>query len=109
MRLPEYPDVLSLQRTQRNLYMRFEDVAQDGSLKVSGMPAAIGLVCLGKLWFKTQISNETRPLGVVPILTRLAMQATGGPMAVHNPVEADGAYQLAHARDAAREIGRAHV
>ncbi|HEX6239930.1 MAG TPA: hypothetical protein VFZ61_03515, partial [Polyangiales bacterium] len=92
MRLPDYPDVLSSQRTQRDVYMRFEDVAQDGSLKVGAMPAAIGLVCLGKLWFKTQLSNDTRPLGIVPILTRLAMQSLGGPVAVHTPFEADGSY-----------------
>jgi hypothetical protein len=86
--------------------MRFEDVSQDGALKVCAMPAAIGLVCLGKLWFKTQLSQETRPHGIVPILTRLAMQATSGPVAVYNPVEADGAYQLAHTRDAARGVER---
>ena len=106
MRLPDYPDVLSSQRTQRNVYMRFEDVAQDGSLKVGAMPAAIGLVCLGKLWFKTQLSHETRPLGIVPILTRLAMQSLSGPVAVHSPFEADGSYQLAHTRDAARNVDR---
>jgi hypothetical protein len=106
MRLPDYPDVLSSQRTQRNVYMRFEDVSQDGSLKVGSMPAAIGLVCLGKLWFKTQLSKDTRPQGIVPILTRLAMQSTSGPVAVHTPFEADGSYQLAHTRDATRAVDR---
>lgn len=106
MRIPDYPDVLSSQRTQRSMYMRFEDVSQDGALKVGSMPAAIGLVCLGKLWFKTQLSKETRPLGIVPILTRLAMQAMGGPVAVHTPFEADGCYQLAHTHDAARTVNR---
>jgi hypothetical protein len=106
MHIPDYPDVLSSQRTQRNVYMRFEDVSQDGALKVCAMPAAIGLVCLGKLWFKTQHSHETRPHGIVPILTRLAMQAISGPVAVYNPVEADGAYQLAHTRDPARAVDR---
>jgi hypothetical protein len=106
MRLPDYPDVLSSQRTQRNVYMRFEDVSQDGSLKVGSMPAAIGLVCLGKLWFKTQLSADTRPIGIVPILTRLAMQSMSGPVAVHTPFEADGSYQLAHTRDLNRGVDR---
>lgn len=106
LQLPEFPDVLSSQRAQSPVYMRYEDVAQDGSLKVLGMPHAIGLVCLGKLWFRTRMSNETRPHGIVPILTRLAMQAVGGPISVRNPVEADGSYQLAHTRDAHRNVDR---
>jgi hypothetical protein len=110
MELPDFPHVLSAQRTQSPVYMRFEDVAQDGALKVAGMPAAIGLVCLGKLWFKTAISRETQPQGIVPILTRLAMESTGGPMSVRMPVEADGAYQLAHAREPdPRVLLNAHV
>jgi hypothetical protein len=113
MELPEFPHVLSSQRTQGSVYMRFEDVSQDGALKVLGMPAAVGLVCLGKLWFKTQTSRETQPHGIVPILTRLAMQSTFGPMSVRLPVEADGAYQLAHVREIGGEVSRvllnAHV
>lgn len=106
LQLPEFPDVLSSQRAQSPVYMRFEDVAQDGSLKVGGMPHAIGLVSMGKLWFRTAISDQTRPHGIVPILTRLAMQAVGGPISVRKPVLADGSYQLAHARDAQRNVTR---
>lgn len=113
MRIPEFPDVLSSQRAQSPVYMRYEDVAQDGSLKVGGMPHAIGLVCLGKLWFKTQLSNQTRPHGIVPIMTRLAMQSLHHPISVRNPVEADGSYQLAHTKDARGNVERillnAHV
>jgi hypothetical protein len=86
--------------------MRFEDVAQDGSLKVGGMPHAIGLVSLGKVWFRTPISAQTRPMGIVPILTRLAMQTLGGPISVRNPLLADGSFQLAHTRDAERNVTR---
>ncbi|HEX6239430.1 MAG TPA: hypothetical protein VFZ61_01000, partial [Polyangiales bacterium] len=48
----------------------------------------------------------TRPLGIVPILTRLAMQSLSGPVAVHSPFEADGSYQLAHTRDGQRNVDR---
>jgi hypothetical protein len=106
LQLPEFPDVLSSQRAQAPVYMRFEDVAQDGSLKVGGMPHAIGLVSLGKLWLHTALSDQTRPLGIVPILTRLAMETLGGPISVRKAVLADGSYQLAHTRNANREISR---
>jgi hypothetical protein len=83
--------------------MRFEDVAQDGALKVGAMPAAIGLVCMGKLWFKTATSSAQ---GVVPILTRISMVTTGGPLSVRNKVEVDGAYELGHARDDGGAVSR---
>jgi len=86
--------------------MRYEDVTQDGALKIGGMPHAVGLVCLGKLWFRNSMSLQTRPLGVVPILNRIAMETTGGPMSPRYPVEVEGAFQLAHTRDASRAINR---
>lgn len=106
MQVPAFPDVPPQDRTQGALYMRYEDVAQDGALKVGGMPAAIGLVCMGKLFFKTALSRELRAQGVVPILTRLTLQTTGGPLSVRHKVEADGVYQLAHTRDAQGEVLR---
>ncbi len=86
--------------------MRYEDVTQDGALKIGGMPHAVGLVCLGKLWFRNSMSLQTRPHGVVPILGRIAMETLGGPMSPRYPVEVEGAFQLAHTRDAARAVNR---
>jgi acyl-CoA thioesterase FadM len=106
MWFPEFPDVLSWQRAKGSVYMRYEDVTQDGALKIVGMPHAVGLVCLGKLWFRTRASLETRPQGVIPILSRIAMETTGGPMSVRHPVEVEGAFQLAHTRDEARAVNR---
>ncbi len=106
MWFPEFPDVLSWQRAKGSVYMRYEDVTQDGALKIVGMPHAVGLVCLGKLWFRTRMSVETRPRGVIPILSRIAMETTGGPISVRNPVEVEGAFQLAHTRDKTRAVNR---
>ena len=106
MQLPDFPEVPPEQRTEGAVFMRYEDVAQDGSLKVGGMPAAIGLVCMGKLWFKTQASRDSSPIGIVPILTRIGMQTTGGPLSVRKKVEVDGAIQLGHTRDAGGEVNR---
>jgi hypothetical protein len=103
---PDFPTVPPAQRTQGALFMRFEDVAQDGALKVTAMPAAIGLVCMGKLWFKTPASSQLRAQGVVPILTRISMVTTGGPLSVRNKVEVDGAYELGHACDDSGAVSR---
>lgn len=89
--------------------MRYEDIAQDGSLKVCAMPAAIGLVPMSKLWFRTETSRGLRAQGILPILTRLIMQATGGPISVRNKVEVDGAYQLGHSADERGAVARIYV
>jgi len=86
--------------------MRYEDIAQDGALKVGAMPAAIGLVAMGKLWFKTAASSQLRGQGVVPILTRISMVTTGGPLSVRNKVEVDGAYELGHSCDDSGAVSR---
>jgi acyl-CoA thioesterase FadM len=99
MQFPALTEVPAEQRAQGSVYVRYEDIAQDGSLKVGGMLPGVGLVAMGKLWFKTKLSQDSRPHGIVPILTRLVLQSTGGPMAVRTPFEAQGAYELAHARD----------
>jgi hypothetical protein len=44
--------------------------------------------------------------GIVPILTRLAIQGGGGPISVRRPVTADGRYQLLHTVDAKGEVDR---
>ncbi len=86
--------------------MRYEDIAQDGALKVLGMPHAIGMVCFRDLWHDTEINQQTRPKGVVSILSRLIMEGTGGPISVRNAVAVDGLYQLAHTRDAQGAVER---
>jgi hypothetical protein len=99
MLFPALTQLAGEQRANGSVFVRYEDIAQDGSLKVGGMLPGVGLVAMGKLWFKTELSRATRPQGVLPILTRLVMQSTGGPMAVRTPFEAEGAYELAHVRD----------
>ena len=106
MQFPAVSELSAEQRATGSVYVRYEDIAQDGSLKVGGMLPGVGLVAMGKLWFKTPLSRATRPLGIIPILTRLVMQSTGGPMAVRTPFEAEGAYRLAHARDERGEVAR---
>lgn len=86
--------------------MRYEDIAQDGALKVLGMPHAIGMVCFRDLWHDTEINQHTRPKGVLSILSRLIMEGTGGPISIRNAVEVDGRYELAHTLDADGAVDR---
>lgn len=106
MQFPSPFEVPPEQRAAGSVYVHYEDIAQDGSLKVGGMLPGIGLVAMGKLWFRVPLSRELHPQGIVPILTRLQMQSTGGPMAVRTPFEAEGSFELGHARDASGEVTR---
>src|SRR5687768_5228089 len=103
---PPAPAVPAHQRASGSVGMRYEDIAQDGALKVSGMPHAIGMVCFRDLWQPTAINLETRALGIVPILSRLVMQAVSGPISVRNAVAVEGRYQLGHSRDGAGQVSR---
>jgi len=96
---PEPAAVPALQRATGFVGMRYEDIAQDGALKVLGMPHAIGMICFRDLWHDTEINQHTRPYGVLSILSRLIMESTGGPLSVRNAVEVEGQYALAHTRD----------
>lgn len=103
---PEPVAVPASQRATGTVGMRYEDIAQDGALKVLGMPHAIGMICFRDLWQDTEINQHTRPYGVVSILSRLIMEATGGPISVRNAVEVAGQYSLAHTRSAEGEVDR---
>lgn len=104
-----FPDRVNVPENQRALGsvgMRYEDFAQDGALKVGGMPHAIGMVCFRELWQDHEINVQTRPLGILPILSRLVLETTGGPISVRNAVEVDGQVHVAHTRDAQDQINR---
>lgn len=106
MQLPNFPTVPLAQHADGEFFAHFEDIAQDGTLKVGGMLAAVGLVSIGKGWMKTEASRTLRAQGIVPLLTRLTIQTTGGPLSVRNKVSTHGAYQLGHTRDAAGAVSR---
>jgi hypothetical protein len=106
MQFPALSSHSAEQRARGSVFVRYEDVAQDGTLKVGGMLPGVGLVAMGKLWFKSELSRESRPEGVIPILTRIVMQSLEGPMAVRTPFDAEGSYELAHVRDEAGDVVR---
>lgn len=105
MQFPAFPDVSPEQRATSHFYMRYEDVAQDGALKVGAMPAAVGLV-FSRLWARSEQSQQLRGVGILPLLTRLVLQTTGGPTSVHAKVEVDGGYQLGHQRGLDGHVSR---
>jgi hypothetical protein len=64
------------------------------------------MICFRDLWQDNPINLETRAAGVLPILSRLIAQSTGGPLSVRNAVEVQGQYHLGHTVDASGTVDR---
>lgn len=83
------------ERVLGQLAMRYEDVAQDGRLVLETIPVGLAII-----WGKLLAGGEERKAllasGVLPILTRLAIEGGPGPFAMDHPLEVEGGYDLAH-------------
>ncbi|MEO7111659.1 MAG: hypothetical protein ABI183_14560 [Polyangiaceae bacterium] len=93
------------ERTQGQLNLRYEDIAQDGRVMIQMLPVSLGVI-----WRAITIPRETRRAlragGILPILTRYEMEAGEDPFAVENPLQVTGGYELAHSADADGKIER---
>jgi hypothetical protein len=89
--LPEFEPAL-----RATMHLRYDDVAQDGSLKVDAMPHFVGASWAG-LYAKTELADACNRDGIVPILTRLVAVRTARPISVVAPIEARSAMTIARA------------
>jgi len=99
-------DVPESQRSDVALAIRYEDVAQDGRVKLSALPHALGVACWQTLLADHPVSEASRRDGILPILSRVTMRAGGGPVSALAPLRARGAYRLSHTRNAAGDVDR---
>ena len=101
--LSEFPES---QRASASVELRYEDVAQDGRATLIALPHTIGEV----VWRKGLAAHEgNRALfrqGVIPILSRMVIEAGEEPIPVTRPVGATGGYDLAHSVDERGEVER---
>jgi hypothetical protein len=103
---PVAPDLPAEQRITDQLYLRYEDVCQDGRVMITSLPHAVGAVVWRHLLNPHPVTALIRAQGVIPILTRLVMQGDEGTVAVGRPLTAEGGFQLAHVLDDAGEVAR---
>ncbi len=78
--------------------LRFEDVAQDGRLRLEGVWPPIGPI----LWNRMEFSKTLARLGqhgVRAVLTRVVMQGGDDPLSVRNRCEHEVRFRLAHTVD----------
>src|SRR3954468_7786199 len=93
-------------QAQGTMFLRYEDVAQNGWPKVLCMPHGMGSVAFGKLWNQAPLAASLRAQGVLPILSRIRVESLGGPIAVFHPLEVQAWYQHGHTLDAAGRVQR---
>lgn len=84
--------------------VRYEDITQDGRLRLLGMPHTLGL-----LWRDLMSAGPYRDLareGTLAILTHLELRGGEGPIAVKNPLEVRACHRMAHTVDEQGAVDR---
>jgi hypothetical protein len=103
---PAHPEAPDTHLDSGDVPVRYEDVSQGGEVKLTAIPQALGATAWRRHFVNHPLTRLGREKGIVPILSRLVVEAGGGPVSVRKSLTADGWYQLAHTRDAAGEPER---
>jgi hypothetical protein len=104
--IPPEPEVPEDQRGVGRAPLRYEDVAQDGRIRLTSLAHFLGLALWRYAVAKSEPAHIAGRQGILPILTRLAFEGGPGPHSVRRPIEARGCYQLAHSVDDAGQPNR---
>ncbi len=102
---PEHPDGGG----RADVKLRYEDVTQDGRIALTTLPSGLGEAVWRAALSSHPARHALRNEGIIPILSRFAIDATPGPFGVEAPIEARGAFQFAHSVDAAGAVDRIHL
>lgn len=81
-----------------SMRLRYEDVAQDGRVKLEMIPASLGAVLWRGRLARSEAMAALRREEIVPVLRRFVIVGTDALLSVHRPVEAEGRWEPAHAR-----------
>jgi hypothetical protein len=103
---PTLPEVPPSQRAIAHGPLRYEDVTQDGRLLLTALPHFMGLAVFQKLLVKDELARHNAHAGIVPIVSRLVVQAGPGPVSVTRTVTTEGAFATAHTVDDAGAVNR---
>jgi hypothetical protein len=104
--IPAEPDVPEGQRGVGRAPLRYEDVAEDGRIRLTSLAHFLGLALWRHAVADSESARTAARQGILPILTRLELEGGTGPHSVRRAVEARGCYQLAHTVDEAHQPNR---
>jgi hypothetical protein len=96
------PSVPDGQSGGGELALRYEDVTQDGRYRIEAVTHAIGAA----IWRQAIVSHPLVPRlaadGIVPILSRVVVEAGGGPVGVRGTARCRGTFELVRTVDRGR-------
>jgi hypothetical protein len=95
VQIPDKPEAAEATWHEAEIGLRFDDVAQDGRLRLEALPPSLGATTWRAL-MKTPTGKSALGTGIVPILSRLVIVGGDGPFGVEPPLRARGAYAFAH-------------
>lgn len=93
------------QRARGEMVLRYEDVTQDGRVRLEAMTASLGVVWRRSLGHHP-LYPACRAQGILPILTRFVIEGEPGPFAVEGKVDVDGGFDMTKTVDHEGQIDR---
>jgi len=93
----------SLPTASADIELRYEDLTQDGQLKITRLLQALGVASFGKLWVHHPLV-QTMGSGIMPILTRLSLSTEAASTMLGSKLQAVGRMELAHEANAQQEV-----
>ncbi len=93
--IPEEPEVPEAQHASGPLVLRYEDISQNGNLLLEAMPVVLGPSVWRAVWQQGAMVALAAE-GIVPILSRFALEGGDSPISVLSKVEGEGRFQIAH-------------
>lgn len=96
---PSMPELPESQRASASLEHRYEDVAQDGRLTVIALPHAVGEVVWRHRLSVHEASRVNFKKGVIPVLSRMVVDATEESVSVSKPLMGHGGYEVTSTDD----------
>lgn len=103
---PPTPALPEEQKTQATLLLRYEDISQEGRVKLLALPHALGASVWRNLFAPSPAYKAAVRSGVLPILSRFVLEGGEDSVSIHRPLEIEACYQLAHTRDEKGEVNR---
>ena len=89
-----------------NTYYRYEDVAQDGRIRIEGIWPSMGRVLWGKLAIGKPLSRLGIQHGIRSVLTRVIMLGGSDPISAREPATTRVKYRLEHEPGADGKVQR---
>lgn len=102
---PTHP-ISARHTTKAELTLRYEDITQDGRLRLTTMPECLARTVWGKLIGPSKLFGQLTAQGIAPLLTRLVIEGGDGPISVAHPLQAIGRFRFAHSLDDDAEVQR---